>query len=252
VADRTFEGRTVLVTGGGTGIGRAAALGFAALGADRVLVAGRRPDRLAEVAGLHPSVVPVPADVTTEAGAQAAAAAVREHGGVLDVLVHNAGIFRFSPLDAMDAAVARAVLETNVLGPVLLTAQLLPLLRAPGGAIVVVSSRAGHNPAPGAAVYAASKAAAHSLTRTWAAELAPRGIRVNAVAPGFVRTEAYAANGLPPEAVEGLFQSVTQEIPLGRVAEPEIIASWITRLADPTEDLLTGQIVTVDGGMDVA
>jgi NAD(P)-dependent dehydrogenase (short-subunit alcohol dehydrogenase family) len=251
MADNTFADQTVVVTGGGTGIGRAAALAFAELGAAHVIVTGRRPERLAEVAALHDAVVPVTADATTESGADTVADAVREHGGVLDVLVHNAGIFRFTPLEGFDPATVRAVLDTNVLGPVLLTGRLLPLLRTPGGSIVVVSSRAGHNPTPGGAVYGASKAAAHNLTRTWAAELAPRGIRVNAVAPGFVRTEAYAANGLPPEAVEGLFQSVAAQIPLGRVAEAEQVAAWIVRLADPAADLVTGQIVTVDGGLDL-
>ncbi|MEV5568060.1 SDR family oxidoreductase, partial [Streptomyces sp. NPDC052196] len=195
---------------------------------------------------------PVTADVTTQSGAEAVAETVRERTGSLDVLVHNAGVFRFSPLAALGAADARDVLETNVLGPLLLTTHLLPLLRSPGGSIVLVSSRGGHNPGPDSSVYAASKAAVHSFTRSWAAELAPRGVRVNAVAPGFVRTEAYAANGLSDEQVEGLFAGVVQGIPLGRVSDPEDIAAWITRLAEPASALVTGQIITVDGGMDIA
>lgn len=99
---------------------------------------------------------------------------------------------------------------------------------------------------PGGSAYAASKAAAHSLTHTWAAELAPKGIRVNAVAPGFVRTEAYAANGLPPEAVEELFENAKADIPLGRVGEVDDITPWITRLAAPASSLVTGQIITLD------
>jgi NAD(P)-dependent dehydrogenase (short-subunit alcohol dehydrogenase family) len=251
--DTPFAGRTVVVTGGGTGIGRATALAFAGLGASAVIVTGRRKERLAEVAALDPAVVPVTADVTTESGAEAVADAVREHGGgALDVLVHNAGIFRFSPLAALDTGTARDVLDTNVLGPVLLTKHLLPLLRSPGGSIVLVSSRGGHNPGPGSSLYSASKAAVHSFTRSWAAELAQAGIRVNAVAPGFVRTDAYAANGLAPEEVEGLFAGVAHGIPLGRIAEPEDVTPWITRLADPAgAALVTGQIITIDGGMDV-
>lgn len=237
---------TVVVTGAGTGIGRATALAFTGLGAQNVIITGRRKERLEEVAALHPAIVPVAADVTTAAGADAVAEAVR---GQVDVLVHNAGIFRFTPLAALDHATARDVLETNVLGPVLLTSRLLPQLRSPGGSIVLVSSRGGHNPGPNSSLYSASKAAVHSFTRSWAAELAPLGIRVNAVAPGFVRTEAYAANGLSPEQVEGLFAGVAHKIPLGRVAEPEDITPWITQLA--ASPLVTGQVVTVDGGLDI-
>ncbi|MGY1452343.1 SDR family NAD(P)-dependent oxidoreductase [Streptomyces sp. SS8] len=251
MSDKPFADQTVVVTGGGTGIGRATALAFAELGASTVVITGRRADRLAEVAALHPAVVPVTADVADAAGADAVAGAVESRGGALDVLVHNAGVFRFTPLDHLAADTVREVTDINLVGPVLLTGRLLPLLRSPGGSIVLVSSRAGHNPTPGGSVYAASKAAVHSLTRSWAAELAPRGVRVNAVAPGFVRTEAYAANGLSPEQVEGLFEHAKGDIPLGRVGEVDDVTPWITRLADPASDLVTGQIITLDGGMDL-
>ncbi|MEV6700681.1 SDR family oxidoreductase [Streptomyces sp. NPDC051453] len=252
MSDQPFADRTVVVTGGGTGIGRASALAFARLGAATVVITGRRKERLEEVAAEHPAIVPVAADVTTETGAETVVSAVREHGGTLDVLVHNAGIFRFSPLASVDTAVAREVLETNVLGPVVLTRHLLPLLRTPGGNILLISSRGGHNPGPESSLYSASKAALHSFTRSWAAELAAQGIRVNAVAPGFVRTEAYVANGLTPEQAEGLFAGVAQSVPLGRIAEAGEVARWVTELTRDTESLVTGQIFTLDGGMDVS
>ncbi|GLZ55394.1 SDR family oxidoreductase [Actinomycetospora sp. NBRC 106378] len=251
MSDQPFAAARVVVTGGGSGIGRAAALAFADAGAASVVVTGRRADRLAEVAAAHPAVVPVVADVATAAGADRVAEAVEAAGGVVDVLVHNAGIFRFTPVDGLDADVAQEVLATNLLGPLLLTGRLLPTLRA-GAAVVMVSSRAGHNPTPGASVYGASKAALDNLTRSWAAELAPRGVRVNAVAPGFVRTDAYAANGMPPAAVEGLFAQVASTVPLGEVGEVDDVVPWITALAAPTSRLVTGQVVTIDGGLDVA
>jgi NAD(P)-dependent dehydrogenase (short-subunit alcohol dehydrogenase family) len=251
MSDNTFAGQRIVVTGGGTGIGRATALAFADTGAATVIVTGRRAERLAETAALHEAIIAVPADVTSASGADAVAKAVAANGNVVDVLVHNAGVFRFTPLDGFDHGVMRDVLETNLVGPLLLTARLLPALRSPGGNIVFVSSRAGHNAMPGSSVYAASKAAVHNLTRSWAAELAPRGIRVNAVAPGFVRTDAYAANGLPPQAVEQLFDSIQAGIPLGRVGEVDDITPWITQLAAPASALVTGQIITIDGGTDL-
>lgn len=246
-----FEGQTVVVTGGGTGIGRATALSFAELGAATVVITGRRGGRLDEVAALHPAIVPVVADITAEEGAQAIAAAIRERSGVLDVLVHNAGIYRQTPIDAIDVELARELLETNVLGTAMLTTRLLPLIKSPGGSIVLVSSVAGHKPEPYASVYAASKAGVHSLTLTWAKELAGRGIRVNAVAPSAVRTEVYAANGLTEEQTDAIFNHYAACMPLGRTGTVDDVAPWITRLADPASSWVTGQIITLDGGADL-
>lgn len=251
MSDSTFEGQNVVVTGGGTGIGRASALEFARLGASAVIITGRRKDRLDEVAAEHPAIVPVVADVTTEDGAQAVVEAVQTRGGRLDVLVHNAGIYRQTPVDNPDLALSREMLETNVIGPVLLTARLLPLLASPGGSIVFTSSVAGHNPEPYASMYAVSKSGTHSLTRTWAKELASRGIRVNAVAPSAVRTEVYTANGLSTEEVDGLFKGFAAANPLGRTGEAEDVAPWITHLAAPSSSWVTGQIIVIDGGADL-
>lgn len=244
-----FAGQRVVITGGGTGIGRSTALAFAEGGAAQVIITGRRPDRLAQVAALHPAITTVAADVATEAGAEAVANAV---SGNLDVLVHNAGIHRRAPIEGIDLAAAREVFATNVIGPVILTLRLLPLLTSPGGNIIFVSSVAGHNPVPGESVYGASKAAVDSLTRTWAAELAPKGIRVNGVAPSLVRTEVFESNGMPPEAVDMLFEHAAKQMPLGRTGEPEDVTLWITRLAEPSSSWVTGQIIVMDGGWDLA
>jgi NAD(P)-dependent dehydrogenase (short-subunit alcohol dehydrogenase family) len=252
MSDAPFAGQQVVVTGGGTGIGRAAALAFADLGATSVVVTGRREDRLAEVEAVHPAIRAVVADVGTAEGTAAVVDAVRSSGEKLDVLVHNAGIFRFTPVDAFDVDVAREVLETNLVGPMRLTSALLPLLASPGGSIVFVSSNAGHTATPRGAAYGASKAAVDSLTRTWALELAPRGIRVNAVAPAAVRTEVYAANGLSPEEVEGYFGYQASLTPLRRTGEVEDVVPWITRFAEPASSWVTGQIITLDGGADLA
>lgn len=241
----------VVVTGGATGIGRATALAFAEQGAAGVIVTGRRPDRLEEVAALHPAIVPVCADVSTESGADAVAKAVGEWGGAVDVLVHNAGVHTIGAVGDIDPEAARELFDINVLGTVILTNRLLPALTSPGGSIVFVTSPAGHNPTPMASVYAASKAAVNIFTRTWALELAPRGIRVNAVAPGWVRTEVYESHGMTAQQVDELFEQAARSVPMGVTGVPEDVSRWITLLAAPSSAWMTGQILTMDGGADL-
>lgn len=241
----------VVVTGGATGIGRSTALAFAEQGAAGVIVTGRRPDRLDEVAALHPAIVPVCADVSTESGADAVAKAVGEWGGAVDVLVHNAGVHTIGAVGDIDPEAARELFDINVLGTVILTNRLLPALTSPGGSIVFVTSPAGHNPTPMASVYAASKAAVNIFTRTWALELAPRGIRVNAVAPGWVRTEVYESHGMTAQQVDELFEQAARSVPMGVTGVPEDVSRWITLLAAPSSAWMTGQILTMDGGADL-
>ncbi len=248
LSEKTFAEQHVVVTGGGTGIGRAAALAFAEQGAASVTITGRRSAPLDEVAALHPAVIPVVADVATEEGAEAVAAAVHARGGTLDVLVHNAGIFGTTPLDELDPAAVRRQFEVNVFGPILLTAKVLPLLRSPGGSIVVVSSISARLAAPKQSVYAASKAAVDSLIRSWAVELGPKGIRVNGVAPGNVRPPTPASSGTSPAEIADWRSGYADTAPTGRIGEVTDITPWITRLAEPTSSWVTGEIITVDGG----
>ncbi|WP_167474742.1 SDR family NAD(P)-dependent oxidoreductase [Nocardia arthritidis] len=247
MGEKTFADQNVVVTGGGTGIGRAAALAFAEQGAASVLVTGRRPEPLAEVAAEHPAITAVVADVATEEGAEAIAEAVRERGR-LDVLVHNAGVWAPTPLDALDPAEVRRQFEINVVGPTLLTARLLPLLRSPGGNIVVVSSISARLAGPGASVYSATKAAVDSLIRSWAVELGPKGIRVNGVAPGNVRTSILAIGGLANTEIDTFRTTYADRVPAGRIGEVDDVVPWITRLAEPASSWITGEIITMDGG----
>ncbi|MEU0336046.1 SDR family oxidoreductase [Streptomyces sp. NPDC006193] len=249
-----FAGRHAVVTGGGTGLGRATALALAEQGAATVIVTGRRAEPLREVAAAHPAIRPVVADVRTGGGAQAVAHAVDSGPGHLDVLVHNAGVWRSTPLQQIEEAAVEEILDTNVTGPILLTARLLPYL-AEQSAVVLVSSVMGHLPGPGQCVYAASKAALDSLTRSWASELAPRRIRVNAVAPGSVETESLIATaraaGWSEEKIEQVRARKGRTFPLGRYGRPEDVTVWITQLAAPASSWVTGQVITMDGGWDL-
>ncbi|WP_166462542.1 SDR family NAD(P)-dependent oxidoreductase [Amycolatopsis acidicola] len=248
-----FAKKHVVVTGGSSGIGRAAALLFADQGAETVFITGRDEARLKETATLHPRLVPVIADVSTSDGADAVAAAVDAGPGVLDVLVHNAGITKKTHLGRVDMGDVMTVLGTNLLGPLMLTDKLLPRFRTPGAAIVFVTSVEGHRPPPlGSSVYAASKAGGEAFTRAWAVELGAKGIRVNAVAPGVTRTDAAVRAGFSVADARMSQEIFAQATVAGRPGEPEEVAAWITRLAEPGSAYVTGQVLSVDGGIELA
>jgi NAD(P)-dependent dehydrogenase (short-subunit alcohol dehydrogenase family) len=242
--------RVVIVTGAGSGIGRATARAFAHAGA-RVLGVGRRVAALEETAAGHPSIAHHAADLSDSGSVQEVVGAAVERWGQLDVLVNNAGVAKIMPLADTRAAGINTLFDLHVVAPSLLAHAALPHLRRSRGAIVNVSSTYGHRPNPGAAHYGASKAALEQLTRTWAVELAADGIRVNAVAPGPTESQALAAAGLPEAAIDQAKQEEAARIPLGRRGEPDEVADWILRLADPDATWLTGQILTVDGGLEL-
>jgi len=243
----SFAGLAVVVTGAGSGIGRATAQAFAAAGAD-VLAVGRRLAALTETAAEQPSIVPFTADLRDEGAAPAIVAAALDRWGRLDVLVNNAGVFAAMPLAEATAARIDELVATNVTAPSLLAKAALAPLREHGGAIINVSSTFGHRPIAGAGHYAATKAAIEQLTRSWALELAPDSVRVNAVAPGPTESGALAAAGLPEAVIEQVKAEETARIPLGRRGQPGEVADWIVRLADPAA-WVTGQVLAVDGGL---
>jgi len=244
--------KVVIVTGGSSGIGRAAALGFAKQGA-RVIITGRRAGPLDEAAANHPNIVPLVADTAEPDDAVRTVAKAVGMWGRLDVLVNNAGAGAILPLADATADRIRSIFAVNVLGPSLLAAAALPFLTATKGTIINISSTFGHKPAAGLSHYAASKAALEHLTRCWALELAPHNIRVNAVAAGPTESGALTGMmGLSPEQAEAIKDQERERIPLKRRGNPDDVARWILSLADPASEWVTGQVIAIDGGLGLA
>lgn len=243
--------KVAIVTGGSSGIGRAAALSFAAEGA-RVLITGRREAPLAEVAADHPNITGFVADAAEPDDAGRTIGRAISLWGRLDVLVNNAGAGAILPLaDATSDQIA-SILAVNVVGPSLLAAAAIPHLTVTQGSIINISSTFGHKAAGNLSHYAASKAALEHLTRCWALELAPRGIRVNAIAAGPTETNALTGMmGLSPEAAAAIEAQEREHIPLKRRGVPDDVARWIVTLAGKHSDWVTGQVITVDGGLSV-
>jgi NAD(P)-dependent dehydrogenase (short-subunit alcohol dehydrogenase family) len=247
-----FKDKVAIITGGGAGIGLATARLFATKGA-KVLITGRRMGSLEEVAASSPNIKGFEADASDPEAAVRTVAAALEHWGHLDIVVNNAGGGAIQPLANTNAKSIVDIFAVNVVGPTLLAAAAIPHLEDTKGAIVNISSTYGSKAAAGLSLYAASKAALEHLTRCWALELAPKGIRVNAVASGPVETAFLRERmGLSEEQIKEVKEQERQTIPLGRRGEPEDVARWIVNLADPEASWITGQIISVDGGLVIA
>ncbi|MEU3613879.1 SDR family oxidoreductase [Streptomyces sp. NPDC006872] len=245
--------RTVVVTGAGTGIGRATAHAFAALGAC-VIAVGRRAAPLAETAAHDEDlIVPLAVDITSEDGpATVVRTALERGGGRLDVLVNNAAIVSAESLRTYTRASVQPQLATNLIAPVLLTQAALAALADSRGVVVNVTTAVGQRGWPGNSLYAAGKAALEVLTRSWAVELAPLGIRVAAVAPGAIETPIADHSRYTPEQRAAIRKWQLEHTPLGRVGRPAEVAWAITQLASPQASFITGAILPVDGGAVVA
>ncbi len=248
----SLSGRVAFVTGGGTGIGRAAAELFAAEGAD-VVVAGRRPEPLREVAAASDGrISDFTMDVTRSADRALAVAAVAERYGRLDILVNNAAVVYVAPFMQLKEHEIEHVFHANLTSTALFIQQCVPLLARTKGNIVNISSAVARYttvPSSQQVAYSASKAGLNQLTRALAAELGEMGIRVNAVAPGATLTPMATSGGLDEPSMR---KKVLEMTALGRVGEPIDVARSILFLASDQAEWVTGQILDASGGLWIA
>lgn len=243
-----LDNQIALVTGGTSGIGLATARRFIQEGA-QVVVSGRRQSQLdAAVETLGPAATGVLADVSRADDMTRLFAAIREHHGRLDVVFANAGGGSLAPLGDITEAQFDATFGANVKGVLFTVQGALPLMSR-GGAIVLNASTAGVKGTPAFSVYSASKAAVRNFARSWSLDLKGRGIRVNVVSPGVVRTPGYDLLGLSEEQIQGFVDTQVQTIPLGRAGTPDEIARVVVFLASKDSDFMTAAEVFVDGGM---
>src|SRR5882757_9465 len=244
-----MAGKVCLVTGGGSGIGRASALKMAAEGAAAVVIAGRREAEIeaaaSECRALGAQAFAVRTDVTREDYVERLVRTTVERYGRLDVALNNAGFQeRRAPIEQQASHVYDEVFDANVRSVFLCLRHQLPAMFARGeGRIVINASVSGvRNPNPGLSLYSASKAAVISLMRSAALEAAPRGVRINAIAPGRVVTDMMLRSGV------GDIATVAAGLPLRRMGQPEDVAEAVVWLASDASSYVVGHVLAADGG----
>jgi 3-oxoacyl-[acyl-carrier protein] reductase len=244
-----LQGKVAVVTGASKGIGAGIARALGAAGAS--VVVNYASDKsgaekvVAEIKAKGGQAVAVKGDVSKSLDVKHLFEETRKTFGKLDVLVNNAGVYNFAPLENTTEAEYQRQFGTNVLGPLLATREALPLFGSDGGSVINISSIVSRMGIPGSAIYAGTKGALDTITQVMASELGPRKIRVNSINPGMVESEGTHAAGF----IGGDFQkNIETQAPLGRIGQPEDVAKVVVFLASDDAGWLTGERISASGG----
>ena len=245
---KRFEDKVVLVTGGGTGIGRGVARRFAAEGAEVFLV-GLDEEELRESAAFDSKMAYMAGDITKEETLDKVTAEIKSRYGRLDILVNNAGWAPVTPLATVKMEEYDRVFAINVRALVNMTIHVLPLLKESRGNIINMSSAVCENHLLNMSMYAGTKAAVEIFTKIWAKELAKDGVRVNALSIGSIETPIYGKTDLSEGGIQEHIEKVTAMIPQGHFGKPEDVAAVAAFLGSEEARFVTGSIYGVDGGL---
>ena len=245
---RKLQDKVAVITGGTTGIGFATAKRFIDEGA-KVVITGTNPDTLETARKeLGDGAEVIASDASSESDVKALFDKVQQSHGNIDVLFLNAGVASFSPWEQHSEAEFDRQFAINVKGPWLAIKHAMPVLKD-GASVIATTSVVNQMAMPGASAYAASKAALRQLVRTAAAELSPRGIRVNAVSPGPIETPIFSKTGMPAADMQQMAAGIQSQVALGRFGKSEEVANVALFLASDEASFVQGQEYAVDGGM---